>query len=98
MVAKAGGRVAQAYVSTGRDAPGVPRDDLPNTVHPGARGPEEGAAAAPEAHSRDASLAPAHAEDPRPWADQRYGVDPRATSRGRGSGGARTLGRGSVLR
>src|SRR6516165_5671379 len=80
-----------------RDASGVPRDDLPHAVHPGPRGAEEGAAAAPQAYSPDAPLAPPHAEDTRPWPDQRDGVDPRAASRSRRSGGARSLGRGSVL-
>src|SRR5215469_8518798 len=97
MVASPGGRVAQARVPARRDASGVPRDDLPHAVHPGPRGSEERAVAAPKAHSRDAPLAPPHAEDTRPWPDQRDGVDPRAAGRGGRSGGTRSLGRRSVL-
>src|SRR4029079_2105614 len=57
VVARADRRVARACLSVRREPTRVARDYLSNPLHPGAWRPEEGVAAAPEAHARDAPVA-----------------------------------------
>jgi hypothetical protein len=52
LVAGADCRLAEDRVSRRRDYAGVARDDLPDPVHPGARGVEAGARRTPAAHAR----------------------------------------------
>ena len=98
VVARTNRRVAQAYLSARREPSRVTRDHLPQPLHPGAWRPEEGAAAAPEAHARHASVSASHAEDRHPRADRRRRVDQRTPCVRRGSRGAWSLGRRSAVR
>src|SRR5215204_369581 len=63
--------MAQACSSARREPSGVTRDHLSHPLHPGAWCPEEGAAAALEAHPLHASVAASHPEDRHSRADRR---------------------------
>ena len=70
----------------------VERDDLPESVHPGAGRAAQGVAGPPAHPAHDAPLTARHHKGPGPRRDRRRGVHPGAPGRGRRSGGARSLG------
>ena len=98
MVARADRRMAQERSSARRELPRVTRDDLPQSLHPGAWRAEEGAPPAPEAYARHAPVPASHAEDRHPRPDRRCRVDQRTPRIGRRSRCARSLGRRSDVR
>src|SRR5678815_1605108 len=85
-------------LSVRREPTRVARDYLSNPLHPGAWRSEEGVAAAPEAHARDAPVAAPHAKDRHPRPDPRRRLDQRASGVGRGPSGAWPLGGRSAVR
>jgi len=59
--------LAEVHVPGRRELSGVTRDDLQEPVHPGSRGLEERAPAAPSQDASHASFPSPHAKDGQPW-------------------------------